>query len=106
MRYSVFWIESAVLEIEEIRQYHTEQGEGEYADKLRQALLETAQRLKQQPHRGKLMTKLGPRYREIFHRPYRIIYEVEEQSVYILSVMHTARDLRQAWAQRPRKRGT
>lgn len=103
MRYSVFWLESAVQELEEIRIYLDSQDQADYAARLQQALYETAQKLQEQPNRGKLLIKLGPQYREIFQKPYRLIYEVQDQAVYILAVLHTARDLPSAWAQRSRK---
>ena len=106
MRYSVFWLEAAVQEIEEIRLYLHNQDQADYAARLQQALYEAAQKLQQHPLRGKLLPKLGPQYREVFQKPYRLIYEVQEQdqAVYILAVLHTARDLSSAWAQRSRKR--
>jgi plasmid stabilization system protein ParE len=105
LRYSVFWLESAVQELEEIRLYLHSQDQADYAARLQQALYAAAQKLQEQPNRGKLLIKLGPQYREIFQKPYRLIYEVQEQdqAVYILAVLHTARDLPSAWAQRSRK---
>lgn len=106
MRYSVFWLDSAVQEIEELRLYLQNQDQADYAARLQQALYEAAQKLEKHPHRGKLLLKLGSQYREILQKPYRLIYEVQEQdqAVYILAVLHTARDLSSAWAQRSRKR--
>lgn len=105
MRYTVFWIDSAVEEIEEIRDYLRSQDQADYAARLQQALYAAAHKLQVHPNRGKLLPKLGPNYREVFQRPYRLIYEVQEadRAVYIVAVLHTARDLPSAWTRRPRK---
>ena len=105
MRYTVFWIDSAVEEVEEIRDYLRTQDQADYATRLQQSLYAAAHKLQDHPNRGKPLPKLGPHYREVFQKPYRLIYEVQEpdQAVYVVAVLHTARDLPSAWARRTRK---
>ena len=58
------------------------------------------------PDKGKLVSKLGQKYHVRLHKPYRIIYEIDdaEATVYILAVLHTSRELAKAWRMRQRKR--
>lgn len=39
------------------------------------------------------------RHREILEAPYRIIYRVEADQIYVIRVMHGARDLAALWGE-------
>ncbi len=48
--------------------------------------------------RGRAVPEFNdPSIRELFVRSYRLIYQVAEQTVYIIGFIHGARDLRAFW---------
>lgn len=46
---------------------------------------------------GRITPEGDGRQREIFFDPYRIIYRIEADEIYIVTVVHGARDLAALW---------
>lgn len=66
-----------------------------YAKKVVNDIVEKADRLGNMPLRDKVVTELSDeRIREISLYSYRIIYESDDQDVFVLAVIHFRRDLR------------
>ena len=98
MPFSVQLTAAAVFDLEEISDYiylHDAPGRAEYVlDQIEKAFSS----LSEHPHRGnypKELLEAGIReYREIFFKPYRIIYRVMGNDVYVLVVADGRRDMR------------
>jgi toxin ParE1/3/4 len=97
MSFEVLMTKDATRDLEEIHEYIAEHDTpGRAADvfeKIEKALMT----LSESPERGvspKEMVELGAReYREIFFKPYRIIYKATETNVYILLIVDGRRDM-------------
>ena len=97
MSFLVQLTDDAVRDVAELCDYierHDAPGRADYVlDQIEKAL----QSLSEHPRRGnypKELLDLGIReYREIFFRPYRIIYRVLENNVYVLVIADGRRDM-------------
>lgn len=97
MSFLVQLTDDATRDLEEICDYidrHDTPGQADYVlNQIEKAL----QSLSEHPRRGnypKELLDLGIReYREIFFRPYRLIYRVIESNVYVLVIADGRRDM-------------
>lgn len=48
---------------------------------------------------GRVVPEGDGRQREVAFDPYRIIYRIEDDDIYIVTVVHSARDLTALWEQ-------
>lgn len=104
MGYPVIVTENAILDIEDIYRY-IEHVDGETrADAVITMIEKTLASLSKHPQRGVYppeLIELGNReYREVFFKPYRIIYRVIEKQVYIVLIADGRRDLQTLFQQR------
>lgn len=103
MSYAVFLTDDAAADLEELYDYldtHTVDGRADYVlGEIERVFLS----LDSEPDRGsfpKELLALGIRdFREIYFKPYRIIYRVIEDRVYVLVIADGRRDM-QALLQR------
>ncbi|MDD2902510.1 MAG: type II toxin-antitoxin system RelE/ParE family toxin [Syntrophales bacterium] len=100
----VFLTDDAARDLEEICDYlnrHDLPGKRDY---VLDQLTKTFDSLSENPHRGaypKELLSLGIReYREIFFKPYRIIYRVRDEEVYVLLIADGRRDMQTLLQQR------
>jgi toxin ParE1/3/4 len=74
------------------------------ADKLLDAIEKTCYKLEEYPERGHIPQELKltgiKRYLEIHYKPYRIIYEIEKNLVYIHSILDGRRNIQELLAER------
>lgn len=97
MVFSVLLTDDAARDLEDIYEYidqHDGPGKADHVlDQLENAIFS----LSENPHRGacpKELSVTGIReYREIFFKPYRIIYRVMESNVYVLLIADGRRDM-------------
>lgn len=97
MSFSVLLTDDAAHDLEDICDYidlHDVPGKADYVlEQLERAF----NSLSEKPHRGaypKELLSIGVReYREIFFKPYRIIYRVIENNVYVLLIADGRRDM-------------
>jgi Plasmid stabilization system protein len=97
MSFAVFLTNDAARDLEEIYDYialHDAPQKAVYAlDQIEKAF----SRLSESPKRGaypKELLSLGIReYREVFFKPYRIIYRVMDKKVYVLLIVDGRRDM-------------
>ncbi|HYW14562.1 MAG TPA: type II toxin-antitoxin system RelE/ParE family toxin [Allosphingosinicella sp.] len=84
-------------DLEKLHAYLTEQGAPEAADRLLDAILEKVEALERSPHRGSVpaeLAGLGIRsFRQLALPPYRIIYQVVGQEVFVLLIADGRRDM-------------
>ena len=97
MKYKVYLVEDAELDILEIYSYVAENDSVEAADRLLDNIEKTIMKLESLPERGHFppeLERIGVlEYREIFYRPYRIIYHIIKSEVYVHCVLDGRRDL-------------
>ena len=74
------------------------------ANILLDKLEETCYKLEKFPERGHILAELGTtglkRYLEIHYQPYRIIYEIEKNLVYIHSIFDGRRNIQEILSER------
>lgn len=103
MSFQIFLTEDATRDLEDLYDYiewHDVPGKADYVlDQIEKAISS----LSENPERGaypKELLAIGLReYREIFFKPYRIIYRVSAENVYVMVVTDGRRDM-QALLQR------
>ena len=103
MPFPVQLTDDAVRDLEEICDYIEQHDSSGKADHVLEQIERAFSRLSKHPGRGrhpKELLDIGIReYREIFFKPYRIIYRVMENHVYVLVIADGRRDM-QALLQR------
>lgn len=97
MARTVRWTESAWSDLEQIREYVARDSE-HYAACLVREIRDAARSLAILSERGRKVPELHIRnLRELFIKRYRLIYQVAPGSVYIVGIIHGARDLSALW---------
>lgn len=104
MRYEVLLTAGAERDIAAIHDFVADSDGGSAAEHLLDRLLQAAERLTQLPQRGtypKELIALGIReYRQIYFKPYRIVYRVSGSRVFIMLIMDGRRDMQTLLARR------
>lgn len=98
MPYPIKLTDAAAGDVGEIWEYIGRHDSPGAADHVLTRLEETFSSLSEQPSRGvfpKELLDLGLReYREVYFKPYRIIYQLQDDIVYVLAVADGRRDMR------------
>jgi toxin ParE1/3/4 len=97
MSFKVFLTADAVGDLEEIYEYIAGYDAPQKAEKILARIERTLKRLSESPERGaypKELLTLGIReYRQIFFKPYRVIYRIMGERVYVLLIVDGRRDM-------------
>jgi len=97
MSFEVFLTAGAVRDIEELYQYIARHDAPGKAQNILTKIEKTFNSLSETPERGvhpKELLALGIReYREVFFKPYRLIYRIIGDRVYILLIVDGRRDM-------------
>lgn len=103
-RYKVLLTEGGEQDMESIYDYIAEFNSAANADHVLDSLLKVTQSLTSHPERGahpKELIALGIRdYRQTSFKPYRVIYRVLGQKVYITLIADSRRDMQSLLARR------
>lgn len=103
MSFQVFLTDDAVRDLDDLYEYIELLAAPGKADYVLEQIEEAFAGLSENPQRGaypKELLAIGPReYREIFFKPYRIIYRIVSAKVYVLVIADGRRDM-QALLQR------
>ena len=95
--FEVRFTRAAEADLERLYDHLTEQGSPAIADALLDAVLKKVEALERFPHRGsvpKELAGLGIRtFRQLVHSPYRIIYRVIGQEVFVMLGADGRRDM-------------
>jgi toxin ParE1/3/4 len=86
----IVWTSAAVIDLKQISDYIFEKNPRLAATTIRR-ILESASELKLFPRRGRTGRKEGTRELVLTQLPYLVVYQVGEQSVTVLRVLHGAR---------------
>ncbi len=93
----VAWSETAWRDLEHVADYIAEDSPG-YAAALVRRIRDQARSLEELAERGRVVPELDqPAVRELVVGSYRLIYEISEKGVYVLGLIHGARDLGALW---------
>jgi len=97
MPFAVLLTNDAARDLDEIYDYIARHDAPQKADYVLDQSEKTFSRLSESPERGaypKELLSLGIReYREVFFKPYRIIYRVMDKNVYVLLIAEGRRDM-------------
>lgn len=97
MPFTVLLTHDAARDLDELYDYIALHDAPRKADHVLEQIEKTLSRLSEFPERGaypKELLAIGIReYREIFFKPYRIIYRVLEHNVYVLLIADGRRDM-------------
>jgi len=97
MKYKVSLTDDAVRDLEDIDDYISEYDSLENADYVLDKIEEAVLSLSVLPDRGtcpKELSTLGIKeYREVFFKPYRIIYRVVNKNIYVYVIADGRRDM-------------
>ena len=89
----IVWTETAINDLDHIYQYIALDSEV-YARALVDELFSSVDRLELFPKSGRIVPEIGkPQVREILIGNYRLIYDIKNSSIQILTVVHGARKL-------------
>jgi toxin ParE1/3/4 len=104
MRFAVLLTEDANRDLEDIYRYVVEHDTPGKAENLLNRIADTVESLSTYPDRGsypKELSALGIReYRQLFFKPYRIIYRVIKRRVYVYLIADGRRDFQTLLARR------
>lgn len=94
--YQVIWTETAKKDLIEIIEYIA-LDKSSSAKKNANKIKRKAQKLESFPSRGRWVRELQDVgifiYRELIEKPWRIIYRIEQETVYVTAVLDSRRDL-------------
>lgn len=92
----ITWSEPAIANLEAIHEYISRDAPGR-ADRFVRRLIASPEILRDHSRMGRVVPEGDGRQREIFFDPYRIIYRIEADGIFIVTVVHGARDLAALW---------
>jgi len=88
----VTFAESAILDLEDIREYYREQQVPEVGERFLQEIIALAEDLPTHPDRGRIVPEFNqPLLRELVHPPFRIVYRRDSQRIAIVRVWRSER---------------
>jgi toxin ParE1/3/4 len=97
MKYAVYLVEDAEQDLLDIYRYVALNDSPEKGERLLGPLEQTILKLETLPERGHYppeLERIGVReYREVFFKPYRIVYQILRSEVFIHCVLDGRRDL-------------
>jgi len=97
MPFSIRFTENAEQDLEDIYVYISSHGFPEKAYYVIEKIEERIMSLSELPERGYIIKELSElgitEYREIFFKPYRIIYKLTDNTVYIMIIADGRRDM-------------
>lgn len=104
MRFEVFLTEDAEQDLEDLYTYIAKFDSAKNADYVLERLLEVTESLATSPERGSQpneLRSLGIReYRQVFFKPYRVIYRVLDKRVVIYVIADGRRDMQSLLSRR------
>ena len=97
MSYQVFLTDYAAYDLEDLYdyiEYHDEREKADYVlDKIEQTFLSLADNPERGTYPNELLAIGLREYREIYFKPYRIIYRVIAENVYVMVIVDGRRDM-------------
>lgn len=95
----IIWTDSAIGDLRAIGEFYS-RSSPEFAGAIVTDLYESVGRLADYPQSGRVVPELdGQTLRELIHRGFRIIYEVGDDELHVLTVLHARQDLAKKWSE-------
>lgn len=95
-RVRLTFAESAIVDLEDVRAWHTEQGVPEVGERLVREVYEQAERLVVHPDLGRVVPEFGNEsLRELIRSPFRIVYRRDPARVRVVRVWRGERLMRE-----------
>lgn len=89
---SVTFAESAILDLEEIRDYYQKQHVPEVGENFLQEIIVLIESLPTHPDRGRIVPEFNqPLLRELIHPPFRIVYRRHSLKISIIRIWRSER---------------
>lgn len=96
----VIWTAPAKRDLKNIHDYIADDSTY-YANRVVQDIVSKTASLKDSPELGRIVPELSePKVRELFIYSYRLIYEIQNDHVYILAIIHGKRDFSTAYQEK------
>ena len=103
MACKVIWSFEATADLNGIAEYISRDS-AFYAASFVEEILTASRSLDMFAERGRLVPEISnPNIRELLIKEYRLIYNIEEQRIVILGLIHGRRDLKSLWEREQRK---
>ncbi|HEB73132.1 MAG TPA: type II toxin-antitoxin system RelE/ParE family toxin [Nitrospirae bacterium] len=84
--------ESAVRDLEDIRDWYTEQGAADVGGRLVSEILQQVEGLDTHSEKGRIVPEFGQLFlRELIHPPFRIVYRIDAQTIRVVRVWRSER---------------
>lgn len=97
MAIEITWTKQAWHDLEQVVDYISQDSKLKAAE-VTQEIFDSVERLSDFPRQGRYVPELTDSpYREILVFNYRIIYRVSNSQVYLIAIVHTARNFEQYW---------
>lgn len=94
-KYSVYWTQSAQSNLKEIIEYISLDSESQ-AKKIFQKIKKRSLELEQMPLRGRIVPEFREfninKFRELVFSPWRMIYSIEKNKVFVVALFDARRD--------------
>lgn len=91
-RHSVSFAESAVRDLEDVREWYTSQQVPEVGERLVREVFERVEQLAEFPDSGRIVPEFDtPWLRELVHPPFRIVYRLDDDRVRVVRVWRSER---------------
>ena len=92
---SVWFAASALADLQAVKDWYNEQGVPDIGARLVADIIESVERLADHPSMGRMVPEFGRVYlRELIHPPFRVVYRHESDSVRVVRVWRSERQLR------------
>ena len=93
--HTVRFAESAIADLEAIKEWYAEQTVPAVGDRLVREIFERIEALRDQPEMGRIVPEFGQAFlRELIHPPFRIVYRRDAKHVRIVRVWRSERLLK------------
>lgn len=89
---SVEFAESALVDLEDIRDWYAEQGVSEVGARFVREIVDQVEKLTAFPERGRIVPEFGlTGVRELLHPPFRVVYRVGSNKIWVVRVWRSER---------------
>ena len=94
-RVTIRLAETALADLDNVRNWYAEQGVPDIGERLLAKILERVNTLRDHPEKGRIVPEFAqPTLRELIHTPFRIVYRLGKSRLYIVRVWRSERLLR------------
>ncbi len=91
----IIFTESAILDLEQIRDYYREQLVPDIGERFLQEIIAKVEELPTHPSQGRIVPEFNqPHLRELIHPPFRIVYRLTSKQIAIARIWRSERLLK------------